>query len=63
MVRIRSYVVRANGLRATEVTLPPEWVEDQALKLGDRLDLYRTADDCLLIKPAKVRRPKKGDAA
>ena len=57
MIKIKSYKVPQQGIRATSVTLPKVWVDDLQLTLGDTIDLYRDEQDRLILIANKVGEP------
>lgn len=52
-IKIKSYKVRRDGLRGMVISLPKVWAEDQQLKAGDRIDIYRNTEDQLIIVCSK----------
>ena len=55
---ISRYKVRKSGIRGATITLPTVWVEDNALKAGDLIEMIRNGDDSLTLVPV----PKKMEA-
>lgn len=53
-VKIKSYKVSPRGKRGFALSLPPLWIDDLAIKAGDRLDLYRDTAGRLILCPPGV---------
>lgn len=48
-VKIKTYQVGKRGQRGYMLSLPKVWIDDVGLLPGDKLDVYRDADDRLII--------------
>lgn len=51
MKRIAIYTVGKRGLRGWGMSLHPNWIKEHQLSVGSWLDVYRTDDGSLLIRP------------
>lgn len=54
-VKVARVNVRKYGGRGYELSLPRVWVEDLKLESGDEIDIYRTDNDELVIRPVHER--------
>jgi phosphate uptake regulator len=46
--RHKTYKVRTRGQRSSEVTLPPQWLKDNDIKVGDEVVSERQDDGTLV---------------
>lgn len=51
-IKIKTYRVTLAGTRGFKLTLPKVWIDDVGLLAGDKLDVYRDAEDRLIIRKA-----------
>lgn len=51
LIKLKTYRIRANGLRGLQLQLPTSWVEDLGICKGDQLVIYRDFNDRLVIVP------------
>jgi len=51
-IKVRKYTLRANG-PGYMVAVPPEWVHDLGMKVGDPMDALRTGSNKLYYEPSK----------
>ena len=49
MVKIKSYKVSLRGRRGVVISLPPVWIDDNEIKVGDTLSVHRDSLDRLVI--------------
>jgi hypothetical protein len=49
MVKIKSYKAALRGKRGIVISLPPVWIDDNEIKSGDTLSVYRDSLDRLVI--------------
>jgi hypothetical protein len=51
MVRVKSYTLGKRKDGNYFISLPTEWIEDQSIVKGAKLDFYRDTQDNLVIVP------------
>lgn len=64
MIKIKEYKARKYGLRGVEMSIPKVFLEDNNIKDGDKLEIYREfidGKDALIILP-KRRLSKKNES-